>query len=131
MKRFSKVIMMILCVAMIFSCGCGAKKLSASYSEDKLKTASEEIIKDLNDEKYEEVTDKLSKDIKDKLPASKLEEVWDKYKEMGDYQSISKIAFQEKDNYAVVVAVAKFKEGKVIFTLSYNKDMELVGIFIK
>ncbi len=129
MKRLSKIMLMILCIMMLG--GCGAKKLSSAYSEDKLKAASEEIIKDLNNEKYDAVVAKFNSDLKDKLSANKLEEVWVNYKSLGKYDSISKIAFQEKDNYAVVVAIAKYEKGKVQFTLSFNKDMELVGIFMK
>jgi hypothetical protein len=65
------------------------------------------------------------------LPSSKLKEVWTNYKSIGKYESISKIAFQEKKDYVTVISIATFEKSKVQFTLSFNKDMELVGIYIK
>lgn len=111
--------------------GCGAKKLSSAYSEDKLKAASEEIINDLNNEKYDDVVAKLNKDLKKGLPASKLKEVWSNFKNLGKYDSISKMVFQEEKDCVVVVSIAKYEKGKVQFTLSFNKNMELVGIYMK
>jgi hypothetical protein len=111
--------------------GCGAKKLSSSYSEDKLKAASEAIINDFNNEKYDDVVTKFKSDLKKDLPASKLKDAWAPHKSKGKYESISKIAFQEKKDYAVVIAIAKFEKGNVQFTISFNKDMELVGLYVK
>lgn len=129
MRRLSKLLLIILCITMLG--GCGAKKLSGAYSEDKLKAASEEIITDLNNGKYDDVVAKSNSNLKEKVPSSKLEEVWSNFKNYGKYDSISKIAFQEKDNYAVVVAVAKYEKGNIKFTLSFNENIELVGIYMK
>ncbi|WP_312890921.1 DUF3887 domain-containing protein [Clostridium thailandense] len=129
MKRLYKVLLIILCITMLG--GCGAKKLSSAYSEDKLKAASEEIINDLNNEKYDDVVAKLNKDLKKDLPASKLKEVCSNFKNLGKYDSISKIVFQEEKDYVVVISIAKYEKGKVQFTLSFNKNMELVGIYMK
>lgn len=129
MKKLSKFMAIILCIMMIG--GCGAKKLSSAYSEDKLKIASEEIISNLDNEKYDDVVAKFDSVLKDKLPASKLKEAWGNFKNLGKYDSISNIAFQEKNNNAVVVATAKYEKGKIIFTLSFNKDMKLNGIFMR
>lgn len=129
MKNLSKILLMFLCLVSLV--GCGAPKLSANYSEEKLKAAAEEIISKFNEEKYDDVAAKLKADLRKDLPASKLKEVWSNYKNIGKYDSLSKIAFQEKNDYAVVVAIAKYEKRKVQFTLSFNKDMEMVGIYIK
>lgn len=129
MKRLSKVLLIVLCIMMLG--GCGANKLSSNYSEDKLKAASEEILKNFGDEKFDDVTAKFSADLKKELPASKLKEGWTSLKKGGKYDSLSKIAFQEQKSYAVVVAIGKFEKGKAQFTISFNKDMEVVGIYMK
>ncbi|MDF2672335.1 MAG: hypothetical protein K0R09_600 [Clostridiales bacterium] len=129
MKKTCKFVLMLLCFAVLS--GCGAAKLSDNYSEDTLRSSAEEVIKNLESGKYEEIEGIMDENLKTKVSAEKLEEVWSGYKKLGKYDSISKIIFQEKDGYAVVVAVGKFEEGKVQFTLSYNTDMKLVGFFLK
>lgn len=132
MKKLSKVLLIALCITCIMVLGgCGAKKLSSTYSEKKLKAASEEIISDLSNEKYDDVEAKLNADLKKDLSSSKLKDVWVNFKGLGKYNSITKISFQEQKGYAVVIAIAKFEKGNVQFTLSFNKDMELVGLYMK
>jgi len=129
MKRLSKILLVVLCIMMLG--GCGAAKLSDAYSEEKLKSASEEIINNLNNEKYDEVVGKLKEDLRKQVPADKIKEAWSNLGDKGKYDSISKIAFQEQKGNAIVVAIAKYEKRKVQFTLSFNKDMELVGIYMK
>jgi hypothetical protein len=128
-KKLSKILAMILCVILLS--GCGAPKLSDNYSEEKLKTASEEIIKNLDSEKYAEVRAVMDEKLKNALSEEKLKEVWGTFSKVGKYDSISKVVFGEKDGFAVVVVAAKYEKGKIQFTLSYNKDMQLAGIYLK
>lgn len=129
MKKVYKFIILILCIAMFG--GCGAKKLSSNYSEDKLKIQSEQIISDLSSEKYDNVIKNFDSNLKEKLSKDKLKEAWGNFKKMGKYNSVSKIVFQEKDNNAIVIVTAKYENGKIIFRFSFNKDMKLNGVFMK
>lgn len=130
MKRFIKYLAFIICIVSLV--GCGATKLSDTYSEDKLKAASEEVIKNLNEENYSAIINGFGDELKSKLTEDKLREPWKAMKDkLGKYDSISKIAFQEKDGIATVVAICKYENGKAQFTLSFNKDMKMVGIYMK
>lgn len=130
MKKLYRICLVMLCGIMFI--GCGASKLSSNYSEDKLKKASEEIIANLNDEKYDQIVEKGNDKFKKALPGDKIKTAWEKLnKNIGKYDSISKIVYQESDGVAIVVANAKYEKGNVQFTLSYDKDMKLVGIFVK
>lgn len=129
MKKIYKMLLMLLCFVILS--GCGASKLSDNYSEDAIKTSAEEVISNLDSGKYEEIETTMSDELKKAITADKLEEVWAGFKKLGKYDSISKIVFQEKNDYAIAVVIGKFENGKVQFTLSYNKDMKLVGFFLK
>ena len=129
MKKLIKILLIVICILLLG--GCGAKKLSDNYSEDKLKAAAEAVINSLNNEKYDEIEAMISEDLKKQLTADKIKEVWNSLKRRGKYESISKIIFQEKKDYVVVVTVAKYEKGNIQFTLSFNKDMKLVGIYLK
>ncbi|MDQ0150913.1 DUF3887 domain-containing protein [Eubacterium multiforme] len=130
MKKFVSILAIIFCVSLFV--GCGASKLSSNYSEDKLKSASEEVITNLNNGKYKDVINTGSDELRKQLPEAKLKEAFEGVKnKVGKYESIEKMSFQEKDGVAVVIAIAKYENGKVQFTLSYDKDMKLVGIYMK
>ncbi|MGG7209890.1 DUF3887 domain-containing protein [Clostridium baratii] len=130
MKKLLSVVMVLFCGIIIV--GCGTKKLSSNFSEEKLKAAAEETINNLNNNKYNEIVNGSTVALKAQLPKDKIKEAWEPLQEhLGKYKEISKISFQEKDGLAVVVAIAQYEEGKVQFTLSYDEDMKLAGIYMK
>ena len=130
MKKLVKILSVGLCLFMFT--GCGAQKLSDDYSEEKLKSSAEEIINDLNEEKYEAIVSMGDDKLKEALSVDKLKEAWGNFKDkVGKYDSISKITYQESKGNAIVIVKANYESGKIQFTLSYNKDMKLIGIFMK
>lgn len=130
MKKLSKILLILLCGAILV--GCGAATLSDNYSEESLKNASEKLIMDISNEKYEEVYSNLSEKMKSSISEEKLKEVWSSSKgDRGSYKSMNKIAFQEKEGIAVVVILAEYEKSKVQFTISFNKEMEVEGFYFK
>lgn len=130
MRKFIKVLTMMLCLFMF--AGCSAGKLSDDYSEDGLKAGAEEVINKLNDKNYSDILENSSDELKNSLPDNKLQEAWEGFsKDIGNYDSISKMTVAEKNGYGVVIANTKYENKKVTFTLSFNKEMELSGIYMK
>lgn len=130
MKRFLKISLLILSLSILV--GCGAPKLSEDFKEEELKSAAEEIIADFNTEKYDDVISKGTEDIQSQLTASQLEQAWNTVgKDLGNYEELSKVAYTEKDGIATVIAIAKYENKKIQFTISYDKDMKLCGIYMK
>lgn len=133
MKKLFKFLAIYLCILMLG--GCGAAKLSSNYSEAKLKSATEKVIDNLNNGKYDDITSEMDEKFKAKISAaslsSSIKKAWTNFGSLGKYRAISKIVFQEKDGLAIVVAIAKYDNGSVQLTLSYNKNMKLEGIYIK
>lgn len=129
MKRLSKIFLIILSVLMLG--GCGAAKLGKEYNKDKLKKAAENVIQNMNDEDYDSVINGMRDDLKKSISKDQLKSAWSKYKGIGKFNSVSKMIFAEKNNVAIVIAIAKYDKSNVQFTLSYDKNMKLVGIYIK
>ena len=100
--------------------------------EKDIETKIKEVINNLNNDKYDEIVNASSVALKAQLPKDKIKEAWEPLQEhLGKYKEISKISFQEKDGLAIVIAIAQYEEGKVQFTLSYDEDMKLAGIYMK
>lgn len=130
MKKFVKILSIMLCL-FIFA-GCSAGKLSDAYKEDDVKAAAEDVINKLNDKNYEGILEISGEELKKSLPDNKLQEYWEGFsKDIGEFDSISKETVAEKNGYAVDIVNVKYNNKNVTFTLSFNKDMRLAGIYIK
>lgn len=130
MRKFIKVLTMMLCLLMF--AGCSEGKLSDDYSEDELKARAEEVINKLNDKNYSGILENSSDELKNSLPDNKLQEAWEGFsKDIGNYDSITKMTVAEKNGYGVVIANTKYESKKLTFTLSFNKEMKLSGIYMK
>ena len=130
MKKFIKSLVIMLCLFMVT--GCSAGKLSDAYNEDEVKAAAEDVIDKLNDKNYEGILENSSEELKNSLPDNKLQETWESFsKDIGAFDSISKETLAEKNGYAVAIVNAKYENKKVTFTLSFNKEMKLSGIYMK
>ncbi len=130
MKKFIKSLVIMLCLFMFT--GCSAGELSDAYNEDEVKAAAEDVINKLNDKNYSGILESGSEELKNSLPDNKLQEAWDGFsKNIGDFDSISKLTLAEKHGYAVAIVNTKYANKKVTFTLSFNKDMKLSGIYMK
>ena len=130
MKKIFKILSMMVCIFMMV--GCSAGKLSDKYNEEDLKVEAEKVIKNLNDKNYDTILEGSSDELKNALPDNKLKETWEGFSEnIGDYDSISKMTFAEKNGYGVAIVSAKYTNKKVTFTLSFNSEMKLSGIYMK
>lgn len=130
MKKLINVILTVLCFTLL--AGCGTGKLSEKYSEEVLKSEAEGIIEDFNNNEYAEIIDKGDDNLQSQLTADQLKGVWEQVSpKLGAYEGVSKIVFAEKDGIATVVALAKYENSKIQFTISFNEEMKLVGIYLK
>lgn len=130
MKKIFKILSMMVCIFMMV--GCSAGKLSDKYNEEDLKVEAEKVIKNLNDKNYDTILEGSSDELKNALPDNKLKETWEGFSEnIGDYDSILKMTFAEKNGYGVAIVNVKYKNKKVTFTLSFNSEMKLSGIYMK
>lgn len=130
MKNITSILLTLICG--LFLIGCGPKILSENYNEDVLREASKVIIDQLNNEEYNEIVDNAGETIKNDESAEVIENAYDSIKKSaGEFDSIDKISFQEKNGYAVVVSIAKFEKRDVQFIFSFDKEIKLVEIFMK
>ena len=123
---------LLLVFAIMDLVGCNANELSDKYDKDKLRSKAEEIVNDINDNNYQAIIDSGNEDIKSGLSADDLKAAWEKRNgNIGAYKDISTVVYQEKKGIAVVVLIAEYENDKIQFTLSFNENMELAGIYIK
>ena len=140
MKRFVTrwiSMAMVMAAAVFLLTGCGSTKLSADFDEEKVKTAAQEAIGYMVAGEYEECVGLMSEEmqaaVSAEILASNMETVAGQKGAFQEYKSSSVLGQknQEGTDYAVAVIVAAFENGNVTFTISYDKDMQMIGFWMK
>lgn len=126
---------MAVCCLMLT--GCSGNKLADCFSREELETQTQENIRLAESGDYEafmETVEPLTR-------SAFTEEVYDQYLEAvgakGAFQKFGKTAFvgqTDKDtgaNYAAVIILAEYENGKLQYTVGYNEQMQIVQFLIK
>lgn len=101
------------------------------YDEATLKSSAQKVLEQLNAGEYQAITDSVSLDLQNDLSADVIKQAWiPLYEKLGTFDAISNYIISGKE-YAVVVVLAKYEKGTLQLTLSYNPQMELVGLYMK
>lgn len=126
MKKMTVIIMSIC--AMIVLAACGTKVDEATA--EKYITSAEGIVSLLNDGNYQGVTETFDSHMKAELTEEKLKEIEPIIEQSGDFEAIKKSSVEEKDDNYIVVLVATYSNDERIYTISFNKADEVVGLYI-
>lgn len=131
--KLIKLFLIVLLTGFILV-GCYSKKtvITESNSEERVKATSDEVISMICDEKYDKVIERMSANMKKQITEDKLKEVWEPMKEkLGEFEQISEVNYIKKGKIITVVEIAKFEGGKAQFTITFNEDMEIEGLYLK
>ena len=123
------LLVMFSVVTMFVLAGCG-NKVDEDVSE-KYITNAEDIVSLLNDANYEEVHAMFDEDMKVGLPVEAMVELTPVIEQSGDFEKINKSSVEEKDGHYIVVLAANYSEENRVFTVSFNDQDEVVGLWIQ
>ena len=134
-----KTAVLLLAFAMLFSlAACGASKLSDEYVEADVIARAEALVGVINTKDYPAVVAELRDDLEASITAEQLESAWGaSLDKAGAFVSFSKEAAASQknestgENYAVVVLVCKYENSTLTYTVSMDKDLEIVGMYMK
>ena len=74
----------------------------------------------------------LNAALKDILSASVIQKAWEPvYEKLGESRDKSSCTIKANGDYATVVLISNYANGKLQVTATYNTDMELIGLYIK
>lgn len=109
--------------------GCGDKVDDAT--KDTYIAKAEALVAQLNEAEYEAVFAELDDVMQDGLPVSEMAGFEPIFEASGEFVEFSKSSVEEKDGIHIVVLVAKYSEDDRIFTVSYNGDDEVAGLYVR
>lgn len=131
MKKVCSVVALALCAVLMFA-ACGGVKLPEGMTQEAVDDAVQQSLKLLDAQDYAGLMDTMT----DEMKAAADEETWRQTwgpvaQQVGAFQSVEKTSYAANNGQAVAVAKAKFENGTLTFTLSYNEDYALAGLYFK
>lgn len=127
MKKWNVIVCSILAVLLLAACGNKVDEATAKIYINK----AEEVVHFLNDGEFDKVTEQFDDRMKEGVTAANLAEITPVLKASGSYEGIEKQSVQEKDGNKIVVIVGKHKEENRIYTVTFDANDQIAGLFVK
>lgn len=127
MKKL-KMIGCVVCV-MLMLVGCNTKK-EPSYDETAVLSKTEELIQKIDAQKYEEALSNVADELASFTP-DKLKSAMDGLGEKGAFVSFDEHEMVVQKGIAVMGIIVKYEHMRLQYTISFDEDMKLAGLYVK
>jgi len=131
-------ILFILLVFSITMSACTSVKLADIYDENIVTERAKEVVEMINSQDYDKVNAEIRDDLQDRLTSNQLKDaIGAKLVEAGafiEYQSVTTLGQKSKtsgEDYATVVLVGKYEKSTVVFTITMDSNLDIVGLYVK
>ena len=139
MKTKKKIgLMSLLILVCIFTLSaCGKKQLSDEFNQEKVEEAVKDVIDMVNKKDIEGIQEISNEEMKEGMTEEVLNQLFDAMKDFGEYKEITKIDITGVENktsnksIALAVVKAKYENKNVVYTISFDTDMKLAGLYLK
>lgn len=116
-------------LALLLLAACG-NTIDDALAEEYIKKG-EEVVSLLHEESYGKVHAMFDEQMKAGLSEAQMAELTPIIQEAGTFEKIDKSAVEEDDGYYVVVLVAKYSEQNRVYTITFNDEDKIAGLFIQ
>jgi len=138
-SRFNSLICLVLTVLICLAAlnGCSSRKLSSDFDEDEVKKAAENVITLINNQDAEGLKEICTVRMKEALTDDVLSKVFESISEGGEFEKIEDMSVAgttdkaSEEEFAVVVAKARYEIKTFTVTISFTKQMKLAGLYYR
>ncbi len=137
-KNFKLLSIVIILMTMIFVLSaCNGPYLSDNFDENQVEAKAEKVIALLIIKGTEKIRDMSTEELKHALTDGVFVQIYEDVQKVGNFKQVKDISVsgsvdkKTKEEFAVVTAKAGYKKGDLIYTISFNKDLELVGLYYR
>ena len=143
MKKFRlSALVIMFCFSCILFTACSDKSSDAgknssvsSGQKEKYIEKAQNVITLFNEEKSDEIVELCDEAMKNALPKDKLSEIYTQIKSNGDFEKflegeMTKVE-QGGKTFTVVVQQAKYAKNTLTYTVNFDSEDKLAGIFYK
>lgn len=127
MRKVTSIVFSFMTILMLAACGSNVDEATS----EKYITQGEEVVSLLNDLNYEEVHAMFDDHMATELPGDQMEDLTPVIEGSGDFETIEKSSVEEKDGLYVVVIAAAYSNEDRMFTITFNNDDDIAGLYIK
>lgn len=139
MKKMNLRWISAICIIMAFTLltGCASGGLSEKFNEAEVKLAAENVVNLVNSKDTETLRSISMPEMKEALTDDTLAKIHEELDKSGEFEAIEKIRVtgqkdkDTEDEYAVSVVRTRYEEKNFIYTITFNKEMELAGLYVK
>lgn len=134
-KKYITILIALLILSLITT-ACTTSKLADTFDVAAVEVKAKSVIDSLNQADYTGVVAMLREDLREALPADKIKAAVDQvYGSAGAFEKYEKVvvAGQKAENKDIAVAVvrAKYADYTVTFTISFDQDLKVIGLYMK
>ena len=138
-KQIKAIVTVTLILALsVGLLGCAGTPLPEGFDAEEVGTAAEEIVGLATAGDFDSIIAMLREDIRNTVTVDQLKEGWaPSYEKAGKFVSITKTALTGAtdkttgEEYAVAQVLVKHEGASLGYTLSFDKDMALIGLYLK
>ena len=136
--KLIRILFILLVFSITLSACASAVKLADIYDENIVTERAKEVVEMINSQDYDKVNAEIRDDLQDKLTANQLKDaIGAKLVEAGtfiEYLSITTLGQKSKttgEDYATVVLVGKYEKSTIVFTITMDSNLDIVGLYVK
>ncbi len=136
MKKIA-VFSIILVLTLALFASCGSIQLAESFDETAVADKAQQTVQLLTDGEYAQVVELLRDDLKVLLPEDEMKTTFDEvFAKLGEFESFDSYAVlgqqdKEKNNFAIIVYSVNYEKAQAKYTITFDEDMNIVGLYIK
>jgi len=125
----------VMCFALLT--GCIGQELSGDFNEEEVRKAAENVITLINDQDSEGLRELCTVRMREALTDDVLKQIYEAIGEGGQFETIEDMSVagttdsSSGEEFAVVVARAKYEIKTFTFTISFTKQMKLAGLYYR
>jgi hypothetical protein len=131
-RFLSIVLLAVLSLAMLGGC---AAKLPEGFEEAEVQAAAENVIDLLNKRDSEGLTALMTEEMKAVMTEDIQAQIFALLDSSGAFQEILDLKMagstQNDVTYVAVAAKAKYEKSEITYTISFDQDMKLAGLYLK
>lgn len=129
----------LLVISVLFiTVACSNNELSSKFDEEEVIDKAKEVIEVINTQNYKEVIAYIRADLQAEITAEQLQEAWgDRITNAGVFKEIKNTALKTqedpntKEDFVTIIIQAVYEKDTLVYTLSFDEELEMIGLYMK
>ncbi len=134
MKKYFSIIVLVLIATVILS-ACGGKPLAAAFDKAAVEAAAKGVVEKLNARDAQGLRDISNPQLNAAIDDATMGQILDAVAAAGAFNGFGDMAVSGVNtnnlDYAMVILKADYAQKDLIYTISFDTDMKLAGLYYK